>query len=136
MTPSANPMPLHLGDPLDLDDGRKAAHVLASYCREAVRDLAHAHAHYAQCELEYRRELAQEMAVIYAEVGKVTMVDDLARGNPKVANLRFIRDMARAGVSIAKERLKQLDGERASLRQLLQWSQQFHDGRQFTPRGV
>lgn len=130
---SRNPMPLHLGDPLDLDDGREAAHVLATYCREAVRDLARAHHFYAQAELEYRRELALAMAEIYSELGKVTMVDDLARGNPRVANLRHTRDLARAGVSVAKERLRQLDGERASLRQLLEWSQKFDGNRQFAP---
>lgn len=126
-------MPLHLGDPLDLDDGRKAAHTLALYCREAVRDLQRAHHAYAVAERDYRRELAKVIAEMYADLGKVTLVDDLARGNPTVVNLRFTRDLMRAGVQVAKERLRQLDGERASLRQLLEWSQKFHDGRQFTP---
>lgn len=122
---SRNPIPLRMGDPLDLDDARQAAHLLAQQIRDAVDNLGACHVAYANAELEYRRELAKVIAEIYSDLGKVSLVDDLARGNPKVAQLRHFRDLQDGQVKVARERLKQLDGERASLRQLIEWSQRF-----------
>lgn len=122
---SRNPIPLALGTPLDLDDGRQAARVIAVEIRDAVTNLGACHKSFADAELEYRRELALVIAEIYSSLGKVSLVDDLARGNPKVAQLRHFRDLQAGQVAVAKERLKQLDGERASLRQLIEWSQKY-----------
>jgi hypothetical protein len=137
-TASHNPTPLALGNPLDLDDGRKAASVLARQCRAGVEELDRAVRAHAEAEHAYRKALASKLLELRGQAVPATLALDLAKGqageegDSGVSRLRFERDLAKGMIEVARQRLRQLDGERASLRQLLEWSQRFEE-RSFTP---
>jgi len=130
---SANPTPLSLGDPLDLDDGRRAASALARQCRNGVDELDRAVRAHAEAEHAYRVAYALKLVELRGDAVPVGLATELAKGEAKVAGLKFDRDLAKGMIDVARERLRQLDGERASLRQLLEWSRKFED-RPFTER--
>jgi hypothetical protein len=132
---NTNPTPLSLGDPLDLDDGRRAAARLARQCRDAVDALDRAVQSHAQAELTYRKAHAAKLVELRSEAIPATLCQDLSKGDPKVGQLKYERDLAKGIIDVSRERLRQLDGERASLRQLLEWSQKF-EARSFTPQVV
>lgn len=128
---NANPTPLSLGDPLDLDDGRKAASMLARQCRASVDNLDQAVQRHAESEHSYRKAFAKKIVELRADGVPATICLELAKGDQQVAQLKYDRDLAKGIIDVTRERLRQLDGERASLRQLLEWSQKF-ENRQFT----
>lgn len=130
-----NPTPLSLGDPLDLDDGRRAASVLARQCRDAVDALDRAVQSHAEAEHAYRKAHAQKMVELRSDATPATLCQDLSKGSDRVSQLKYERDLAKGMIDVSRERLRQLDGERASLRQLLEWSQRF-EARAFTPRAA
>jgi hypothetical protein len=128
-----NPTPLSLGDPLDLDDGRRAASKLARQCREGVEALDRAVKAHSEAEHTYRIAYAKKLVELRGDAVPVGVATDLAKGDETVAQLKYERDLAKGMIDVARERLRQLDGERASLRQLLEWSRKFED-RPFTER--
>lgn len=130
---NGNPTPLSLGDPLDLDDGRRAASMLARQCRGAVDSLDQAVTRHAEAEHTYRKAYASKLVELRGQAVPATICLELAKGDEQVAKLKFDRDLAKGMIDVARERLRQLDGERASLRQLLEWSRKFED-RPFTER--
>jgi hypothetical protein len=129
---NANPTPLSLGEPLDLDDGRRAASLLARQCRSAVDALDQAVVRHAEAEHSYRKAYASKLIELRGQAVPVGLCLELAKGDEVVAKLKFDRDLAKGMIDVCRERLRQLDGERASLRQLLEWSQRF-EARSFTP---
>jgi hypothetical protein len=130
---NGNPTPLSLGDPLDLDDGRRAASMLARQCRDGVNNLDRAVKAHAEAEQVYRMAYATKLVELRGDAIPVGIATELAKGDEHVAKLKFDRDLAKGMIDVARERLRQLDGERASLRQLLEWSRKFED-RPFTER--
>jgi hypothetical protein len=130
---SGNPTPLSLGDPLDLDDGRRAASMLARQCRDGVNNLDRAVKAHAEAEQSYRIAYATKLVELRSNATPVGIATEMAKGDESVARLKYERDLAKGMIDVARERLRQLDGERASLRQLLEWSRKFED-RPFTER--
>lgn len=110
------------GDPLDLDDGRRAAHQQAKIQRRALDDLESRVGAAAGSELEYRKALAVEIIRLRSDGVPVTVAGDLARGDDGVAALKQARDLADGMVTAQRERVRELEGERAMLRELLEYS--------------
>lgn len=123
MSPGANPKgPLALEDPLDIDDARRAAHLLAEKRRDAEQILEQAVIDAADAEQLYRKAVAKTMVTLRADGNPSTGLEQLAKGQDHVSDLARERDLKRGMVKVAAERLQGLEGERAMLRQLMEWS--------------
>jgi hypothetical protein len=120
---SANPVPLHLKNPLALDEARAAARALAEQRRAAEKNLEDAVESAAQAEADYRRRLAQ--AFIQTEG---TAAAREAEARSKTADDCYRRDLAAGMVKVCTERLRGLEGERAMLRALIDWSMKIEPG--------
>lgn len=86
---------------------------------EAVKSIRFRGRDYAEAESKYRSALAKEILRLRDEEGyPVTLVPDLARGNPDVANLKVERDCAESlyksaleAINVNKLRIKVLEAQ-------------------------
>lgn len=86
---------------------------------EAVRSIRYRARDYAESESEYRKKLAIEMLRLREEDKlPVTLIPDLARGNPEVAALKEARDCNEAlykssleAINVNKLRVKVLEAQ-------------------------
>lgn len=122
-----NPTALTLEDPLDLDDAREASRAVARNAGEAIKDLQRWGEAFAEAERDYRKALAVKAAELRGDGHPATLVRDLARGDEHVATLACDRDIASSMMDVCKERLRMIDGQRAALRQLTEWSRRFDE---------
>jgi len=107
--------------------------MLARQCRDGVDALDRAVKAHAEAEQTYRIAFAKKLVELRGDAVPVGISLELAKGEAVVAQFKYDRDLAKGMIDVARERLRQLDGERASLRQLLEWSRKFED-RPFTER--
>jgi len=121
-----NPSALTLSEPLDIDDARAASKVLARQRREAETALDRFVDESAQAEYTYRLRLAQEMIKAEGTAAEREMVARAAS-----AGEARKRDVTAGMVKAQMERLRGLEGERAMLRALIDWSMRLGiDGRE------
>lgn len=86
---------------------------------EAVKSIRFRGRDYAESESKYRSALAKEILRLRDEEGyPVTLVPDLARGNPEVAQLKVERDCAESlyksaleAINVNKLRIKVLENQ-------------------------
>lgn len=86
---------------------------------DAVKSIRFRGRDYAEAESKYRSALAKEILRLRDEEGyPVTLVPDLARGNPEVANLKVERDCAESlyksaleAINVNKLRIKVLEAQ-------------------------
>lgn len=86
---------------------------------EAVKSIRFRGRDYAEAESKYRSALAKEILRLRDEEGyPVTLVPDLARGNPEVAQLKVERDCAESlyksaleAINVNKLRIKVLENQ-------------------------
>lgn len=116
---SGNPTPLHLAEPLGIDEARTASRALASQRRGAEANLESAVETAAATERDYRLALAKAFAK-YADRGTAAQREAEARAD--VAEQSYKRDLAAGMVKVCQERLRGLEGERAQLRALMDLS--------------
>lgn len=57
-------------------------------------------------EKKYKIELAKEITILRVDKTPATVIGDLARGNEKVAKLRFKRDLARSQYNTTEESIR------------------------------
>jgi hypothetical protein len=112
-----NPTPLHLAEPLAIDEARTASRTLASQRRAAEDNLQAAVEHAAVTEAKYRKSYAR--AIIAAE-GPVTIREAVAKS--ETAAIAYDRDLASGMVRVCQERLRGLEGERSQIRALMDMS--------------
>lgn len=110
-----------LGDPLEIDDARKAAHITARMRRRAEEELARRVQTRAEAEGDYREKLAKEIVIQKAEHG-ATAAKELAHQDAEVKKALIAFKVAEGMVVAAQERLKGLEGERSMLKSLIDWS--------------
>lgn len=115
-------------DPLDLDDGRRAAHQQAKIQRQALAELENRVQDAAQAEHDYRIELAKRMLKLREAGTAATILSDIARGQEDIAEKKRERDIAEGMVTAQRERVRELEGERAMLRELLEYSRRATTG--------
>lgn len=116
---SGNPQPLVLEDPLQIDEARRACQEIARQRQSARENFERANATLAEKERDYRKA----RALRYVEntgAPSAGMRDSLV--DSETADERYERDVARGVVEAAQERLKEIDGQRASLHRLIDWS--------------
>lgn len=116
---SANPIPLHLAEPLAIDEARAASRALASQRRNAEAELESAVEKAAETEREYRKALAVAWARM---AGDGTAASRDAKAKSDVAQEAYERDLAAGMVKVCQERLRGLEGERSQLRALMDLS--------------
>ena len=90
--------------------------------QEASRAFAKASADLAAAERDYRILLSQHITKLHADGVAWTTCETLAKGDERVANLRFQRDLARGQREAAFQNLRRLDADRRDLGRLLEWS--------------
>ena len=109
--------PLSLTQPLDLDDAREAAREMSSQRRATEEMLKKQNLIAADAEANYRRAFAD--AFVRAE-GTAAEREAIARAVSSGAARD--RDIQERLFKVFQERLRGLEGERAMLRQLMEWS--------------
>jgi len=110
--------PLLLEQPLAIDEARRASHALAQQRRAAEMDLDRLTRDAAEKERLYRKAFAQ--AFLVAEGASAAQRE--AHAKAASADAAYERDLAAGLVKACIERLRGLEGERAQLRQLSDWS--------------
>lgn len=75
----------------------------------------------AKTERDYKVRQAQEILKLRAEGYKVTIIQDLAKGNTEVAELRLKRDIAESSYFVALEAMNNLRLEVEILRTKISW---------------
>lgn len=110
-----------LDEPLAMNEARTASRAAAENRRNAESNYEAAIREAADKERTYRRRLAIE--IVKAE-GTATAREFVARS--EAADTSYDRDVAAGMVKVAEQRLRGLEGERAMLRQLIEWSKEEH----------
>lgn len=90
--------------------------------RSARHELRDALERKAKHEHAYRKRLALAFATLRAQGKGVQEAEIIAKG--EAADCALNRDMADAEAKAAQARLAELEGERASLRQLVDWTRE------------
>lgn len=114
---TAHSVPLDLRDPLSLGDARDSMQLLSRQRRSAEQELRDQIERAAQAEADYRRALAAEFVKVDG-----TAAEREAKARANVADLSYKRDLQHGLVKACQERLQGLDGERASLHRLVEYS--------------
>lgn len=111
-----NPHPYTWGEARDAVNAAKSLQADAEKAaRAAYRD-------FAEKRQAYQVALAVEITRLRSEGMAATTCGDVARGETKVAQLRFERDVQEGVVESAKAALWRLSADRRALEQLVQWS--------------
>ena len=113
----SNPSRLHLEDPVEIDDARRAARRMSEVRRAAETDHEQAVERAADAEAAYRKAYAK--AFIAAEG---TAAEREAKAKAESHAECRERDIAAGLVKVQAERLRGLEGERSLLKSLLDWS--------------
>jgi hypothetical protein len=136
---SGNPTPLRLEQPLQVDEARQACQLIARQRQGAREQMERANTTLAEKERLYRKA----RAVAYVEntgAPSAGMRDALV--DDATADARYDRDVARGVVEAQQELLKEIDGTRASLHRLIDWSartqvdHETHEFQSVNPRRV
>lgn len=114
---TGNPELMTLKDPLSINDAREASRTLAHTRRAVETELERQVIVAADKELAYRK--AYSVAIVKAE-GAAPVREAIAKD--KAAREARDRDIAQGMVKVLQERLRGLEGERAMLRALVDWS--------------
>jgi len=107
---------------LDEDDARSAARAASNVGAMAEQDRVRAAEALAEAERGYRKALAVAITDKHGAGVAWTVCADLARGEPNVADLRYVRDVARGVLDAAEQRAFRLQADRRSLHALTEWS--------------
>lgn len=118
---NANPTPIHLAEPLAIDEARSASRALASQRRNAEAELERAVEHAAATEQKYRKAYAR--AIVTVE-GPAVVKE--AQAKAQASSEAYERDLAAGMVKVAQERLRGLEGERSQLRALMDLSSKMY----------
>ncbi len=96
----------------------------ASAAQKAAEDLLRSTSRdSAEKERSYRVALAKEIVRQHADDGVAwSVAPDLARGNPEVANLRMLRDIAEGVREATQQQAWRASADRKDLTQLVLWS--------------
>jgi hypothetical protein len=112
-----NPTRLHLEDPLEIDEARRAARRMSEVRRAAEHDHEQAVEKAADAEAAYRKAYSQ--AFIKA-TGTAAEREAIAKADS--AKECRERDITAGMVKVSVERLRGLEGERSMLKSLMDWS--------------
>lgn len=108
--------------PFDFHQALQATRKAAEAQKQAENDRRVAAEEHAEAERQYRRALAQKIVELHAEGKAWTVVRDLARGDEKVGELRYRRDVAKGVLDAAEQRAWRHTADRRDMNEFIQWS--------------
>lgn len=101
----------------------RAAQTRASRAQEQAQDFVkNSYRAYADAERAYREALAKKITELRADGQPVTVVQDLAKGDPHVARLKHARDVADGVKEAAQHAIWRATADRRATEQLCAWS--------------
>lgn len=107
----------------------KAAHARAARDATAAESFtAQCSDEYADAEKAYREALAKKMVELHNEGKAWTVVENLAKGDSQVADLKRQRDIAEGLKKAAEQMSWKVNANRRALEQLVDWSQRVNLG--------
>lgn len=110
--------------PLDITEAR---HKVAEMSRQqAAQEQLRANAakSLAEAERQYRMARAKAIVSQHAEGVAWTVCDDLARGDQRVADLRYERDVAKGLLDACADAAYRYAADRRALEEIIRWSAQ------------
>lgn len=109
-------------EPFDFPAAVAATRRAAEAQRDAEHDRRQAAADLAEKERAYRIALAREIVSQHADGAAWTVAQDLARGERKVADLRYERDVAQGVLDAAEQRAWRHTADRRDMHEFIVWS--------------
>lgn len=86
----------------------------AKYLKELAQDKA-------ETERKYKKALAKKIMLLKEQKYPATLINDLARGDEEVADLRFYRDLARVQYDTAKSSMRSAEAQISSIQSILRY---------------
>lgn len=114
---------IRLDEPLTYGEARQATTEMARLCRAAGDDLDKLIDEWEEAEADYRKTYGEAIRELRAGGESTTLIEDIAKGREAVAERLAKREALAKRVRSQVIRCNQLDGERALLRQIVEWSQ-------------
>ena len=108
--------------PYDFGEAKGAIERASIAQKRAEDDVKEAFRLFGEAERSYRRALAQKIVELRADGIPVSIVNDLARGDAHVADLRLKRDIKDGVREAAKSAIFRHTADRRELEQLVDWS--------------
>lgn len=108
--------------PLEIADAREAAHRASELQREVEDSIRTAARDAANKERAYRQALSVRILELHAEGTAITACSEIARGETKVAMLRYERDVAEGVLEAARQQAFRRGADRRDVGVLLTWS--------------
>lgn len=108
--------------PLEIEDARLAAFKASELQKKVEEKIRAASADLANKERVYRRDLTVRILELKAEGVAITACDTIARGEEKIARLRYERDVARGYLESMKQSAFRRGADRRDVNLLLEWS--------------
>lgn len=114
--------PYRQGNPLDIDDARRAARRASEIRRSAESDYRTAIDDRARKEATYRQKLSEAIVRLKADGEASTTASERARGEKSVEQALIDFRVAEGMVDAHKQRLIGIEGERSMLKSLIDYS--------------
>lgn len=108
--------------PYDFAEAIAATQRAAKAQKDAEKARAEASDDAAEKERVYRVALAKKILEAHADGVAWTVAQDIARGDSKVAQLRYERDVARGVAEVAEQRAWRHTADRKDMNEFIQWS--------------
>lgn len=108
--------------PYSFDEARTAITTASQNMKNAEQFLRDAFEKAAAAERAYRVALAETIVQLHADGAAWTVCQDLARGEKKVADLRYARDVAEGVKEAAQSATWRHTADRKDLGKLVDWS--------------
>jgi hypothetical protein len=119
--------------PFEIEDARAAAHKASEQQRAIEDSIRNASRDLAEAERQYRLALTLRILHLHSQDGVAwTACDVMARGDKKVADLRYKRDIAKGVLESVTQQGFRYGADRRDLHRLIEWSQR-RDLRTDTP---
>lgn len=109
--------------PYDYGEARSAIERASLAQKNAENEIKRAYSAYGDAERAYRKALAVKIMELRSEGVPATVCLDLAKGDVKIASLRFNRDVCEGVREAAKAAIWRHSADRRELEQLVDWSQ-------------
>jgi hypothetical protein len=110
--------------PFEIEDARDAAHKASEQQRSIENLIRDCSKKLAEAERQYRLALTLQILHLHSQDGVAwTACDVMARGDRKVADLRYARDIAKGVLDAAQQQGYRYGADRRDLHRLIEWSQ-------------
>lgn len=125
-----------MSGPWEIAEARQAANLASAQQKGAENALREAARGLAEAERAYRMSLAQEILRLRADGVAWSSTADLARGDKRVADLKFARDVASGVHEAAQSAAWRHTADRKDVGRFIEWSQRRELAENYLPADV